>query len=126
MAYDACLILQIQAHYLTQRNAMCSALSSLLNPKDCFFELPDGGMFVFLRFRPGFINIPSDEVFKVLAANGVIVVPGNDFMVPGCSGEEDKAAGMTIRLSYAATLPGQIHKGVERLAKGLTEVSKMK
>lgn len=104
---------------------MCSALTKLLDPNDCFFELPDGGMFVFLRFRPGFINIPSDEVFKVLAGHGVIVVPGNDFMVPGLSGDST-TAGMTVRLSYAATLPGQIFEGVERLAKGLAEVSMTK
>ena len=104
---------------------MVSALNSLLDPKDVIYETPDGGMFVFLRFRSGFINIPSDEVFKTLASHGVIVVPGNDFMVPQCA-DTNSSSKMTIRLSYAATLPDQIYEGVQRLAKGLQEVSQMK
>ena len=103
---------------------MCAALTKHLNPQDVHFELPDGGMFVFLKLRPGFVKIASDELFKVLAANGVIVVPGNDFMVP-CSTTQEVTAGMTVRLSYAATQPELIHEGVQRLARGLDIASKM-
>lgn len=61
---------------------MLLALATMLNPKECFFALPDGDMFAFVHFHHGFINIPADKLFNVLAGHGKIVVHVNGLMVP--------------------------------------------
>jgi len=121
----------IQGHYCRQRNAMCSALLSQLDRKNVSFEMPDGGMFVFLYFREGYINMSSEELFKVLARHGVIIVPGDDFKVEGIRGNlsaelaKDSGSQLSVRLSYAAAQPAEIADGVSRLAKGLKEVASL-
>ena len=95
------------------------------------FEMPDGGMFVFLYFREGYINMSSEELFKVLARHGVIIVPGDDFKVEGIRGNlsaelaKDSGSQLSVRLSYAAAQPAEIADGVSRLAKGLKEVASL-
>lgn len=42
---------QTQAHYCLQRNVMCDALVKAFSSTQCTFEIPDGGMFLWLRFK---------------------------------------------------------------------------
>jgi len=71
-------------------------------------------------------------VFKLLAKHGVIVVPGDDFRVPGVD-EPDGANSSTVtsgsgevvlRLSYAAPSPEMIETGIARMVTGIQELIK--
>lgn len=73
----------------------------------------------------------------MLARHGVIVVPGDDFKVPGisshCSSEQLASSPSTttppaastgevvLRLSYAASSPELIEAGIARLVEGIKD-----
>ena len=68
-------------------------------------------------------------MFKKFAANHVIVIPGDDFMVDnfkwlGESGEDNKkkSSGPVFRLSFAAAQPDNIETGIQRLASTVQEI----
>lgn len=113
-------IQKTQAHYLVQRNIMCSALGEAFTPSQCTFEIPDGGMFLWLKF-PNKKNLSGEQVFKALAKHGIIVVPGEDFKVDGI-GDNSQESEVTMRLSFAASSPDIISQGVSRLATGIKQV----
>jgi DNA-binding transcriptional MocR family regulator len=85
-----------------------------------------GGMMVHVCATP---QLPGEEVFKVLASHGVIVVPGDDFKVPGVeaspgSSDEDNSdreGEVVLRLSYAASSPEMIEAGIARLVVGIKD-----
>jgi len=72
-------------------------------------------------------QLPGEEVFKVLARHGVIVVPGDDFKVPGVSPSSPSSPGtpatgeVVLRLSYAASSPELMEAGIARLVMGIKE-----
>jgi DNA-binding transcriptional MocR family regulator len=106
---------------------MCSALNAALpaSPSLYTYEVPDGGMFLFLKFNSGSLSsLPSsEELFKRLASAGVIVVPGDDFRVPRIGDEiEESERTIPIRLTYAASQPQQIIDGINRLGNGIREI----
>jgi alanine-alpha-ketoisovalerate/valine-pyruvate aminotransferase len=70
-----------------------------------------------------FFKLPGEEVFKVLAKHGVIVVPGDDFRVPGVDGSESRNANgeIVLRLSYAAPSPALIESGIARMVTGIKD-----
>lgn len=63
----------------------------------------------------------------MLARHGVIVVPGDDFHVPGAEPQlEGRTAGgvpgeVVLRLSYAAASPALIEAGIARLVLGIED-----
>lgn len=118
---------------------MCSALNSALTPLNSLitstnsttplfsYSIPDGGMFIFLRFSLEHLgNISSDDLFKRLASVGVIVVPADDFHVDRLNQQNEIKTDVVIRLTYAAAQPQQIHDGIYRLAQGIEEILKQK
>jgi DNA-binding transcriptional MocR family regulator len=106
----------MQQHYKDQRDVMVSALQKYLPAGVAEYDIPTAGMFMWLRLKLA-QGAPSFEVFKQLAASGVIVVPGGDFFVPGVMGEKQDPS--IVRLTFAAASPAQITEGVQRMAKAL-------
>ncbi len=83
---------------------------------DCVYNIPSGGMFLWLTFPK--LTVSSFELFRLLADAGVIAVPGDDFLVEGVetatSSEEKKAP--TLRVTFAASSPQQIQAAIKRMA----------
>lgn len=111
---------------------MCSAIHTSLdsivlplsssNAPLYSYEMPDGGMFIFIRFPHRYIPLNSDEFFKELAASGVIIVPGDDFHVPGVEVDPTSKNEVTLRLTYAAAQPAAIRDGIARLSQGVQKI----
>ena len=87
-------------------------------------------MFLWLQVQsPRFQGVQSEELFKMLAAGGLIVVPGQDFAVPritesaptprsSLSASPDTSQDLpAVRLTFAAASAANIREGVQRLAK---------
>lgn len=135
-------MLQIQAHYRSQCQALVSALQQHLTPEECSYTIPTGGMFLWLTLHGltggenGRAKLTSEEVFKRLAAQGVVVVPGDDFHVqpqgdewgsegPVASDTEGVTRGLRdpcVRLTFAAASEEKMHEGIRRLAVGLRQM----
>jgi DNA-binding transcriptional MocR family regulator len=87
------------------------------------FNKPSGGMFIWLKIQAD--NITSEDLFKHLAAAGVITVPGGDFIVPSLNAagqfvtERDPSI---VRLTFSAAQPQQIRDAIKRLADGLKSI----
>lgn len=100
---------------------MISALEKEFTAEEVRYDIPDGGMFVWLTF-PDSVKMSSEELFKVLAENEVIVVPGDDLSVYGAVA----SSGPSIRLTYAAASQEQIKEGIKRLAVGIKKIQSNK
>lgn len=108
-------IIKIQDHYRSQCQAAVSALRKHFSPAVCQFTRPDAGMFIWLKFPT--LHMSSFELFRHLAEQGVICVPGDDFLVAGVSSAEDAPApGACLRITFAPSSPEQIEQGVEKIA----------
>ena len=115
----------VQSHYKQQRDILCDAIASHEYLKNhCEYVVPDGGMFIWLKLKH--ISLPSEEIFKLLAAQGVITVPGGDFFVSSRINADaaEVADPPIVRLTYAAVTREQIVEGVSRLAKGIEAARK--
>lgn len=97
------------------------ALKNSFAEGDCEYNIPSGGMFLWLTFPK--LTVSSFELFRLLADAGVIAVPGDDFLVEGVeeatpptpsSSEEKKAP--TLRVTFAASSPEQIAAAISRMA----------
>jgi 2-aminoadipate transaminase len=117
----------IQFHYKRQCSIMLDALEQSLGPLGpgkVTWTKPTGGMFIWLQFPT--LKLSSEELFKILAASGVITVPGGDFLVQPLAPPSESGAATAvlpdppiIRLTYAAASEQQIRDGVTRLASGI-------
>jgi DNA-binding transcriptional MocR family regulator len=106
-----------QAHYKRQRDYMVSALKKYLTPSQVAYNVPTGGMFIWLKFLGK--NVPgSGQLFKDLAAAGVITVPGGDFSTLEPKGEDPSI----VRLTFAAASQENIDEGIKRIASGLNNL----
>ena len=87
--------------------------------KGVVFNKPSDGMFIWLQLES---DLTSEDLFKHLAAAGVITVPGGDFLVSSLNNagefarEKDPSI---VRLTYAAAQPKQIQDAVKRLVNGI-------
>jgi len=109
----------MQRHYRDQRDVMVAALEKYLPPGVAEYDIPTAGMFLWLKLSPGADgrSAASFDVFKHLAACGVIVVPGGDFFVPGVMGTSVDPS--IVRLTFAAATPAQITEGIQRMGRAL-------
>lgn len=98
----------VRRTYAAQCAALCAALRHHL-PDEIDFSVPEGGMFLWCRFRQ-----PLDTTALLLHAreHGVTFVPGAVFY----PGRGDPA---TLRLSFATCSPDQLHEGARRLELAL-------
>ncbi len=95
--------------YATQCETLCSALSDSMS-NELTFSIPDGGMFLWCRFRE---PIDTTALLEHARQRGVIFVPGSAFY-PG--GNADTS---TLRLSFSSCSPGELREGVRRLESAL-------
>ncbi|SOZ17183.1 PLP-dependent aminotransferase family protein [Cupriavidus taiwanensis] len=102
----------ISATYGEKCRAMCTALSAKLGEILDFSE-PEGGLFVWARFRHG---IDSGLVLEEAIKRNVIFVPGSAFYA-------DAADCSTLRLSYATASIPEIEEGVSRLAAAVDQAT---
>ncbi len=107
---------------------MCGALDRNFAKGDIFSYIkPTGGMFVWLNMNTNNENVrnkpwvdSSEELFKKLAADGLIVVPGGDFKV-NVPWENKPNHDLNIRLTFAAANKDKINEGIQRLKDSLSK-----
>lgn len=138
-------IRQIQLHYRNQRDVMISALDSHFNKNPAeksksmvvTYNKPTAGMFIWLEIHNG---PSSEDIFKKLAAAGVITVPAGSFVVKSLSADNNNSSVLglnlgspafieetdppIVRLTYAASSAEQMRTGIQRLAEGLQLIHK--
>ena len=81
--------------------------------------------------RAKYANFCDEDLFKLLASVGVIVVPGADFRVErtdidpletgdeALSDTEETGDDLILRLTFAAASAKHIDEGIKRLSEGL-------
>jgi DNA-binding transcriptional MocR family regulator len=74
------------------------------------FSVPEGGMFLWCRFRE---PIDTTALLEHARERGVIFVPGAAFYP---NGDGDTS---TLRLSFSTCSPGELREGVRRLESAL-------
>jgi DNA-binding transcriptional MocR family regulator len=97
---------RIRAAYRARRDALLDGLPAAL-PPGSGWNRPDGGMFVWVRLPDGH---DATELLRAAVTHDVAYVPGAPFF----AGPGDPA---TLRLSFTAHPPAEIHEGLRRLAR---------
>ena len=95
--------------YAAQCEALCSALRDSMRD-ELTFSTPEGGMFLWCRFRE---PIDTTALLEQARERGVIFVPGSAFY-PGGDGDTS-----TLRLSFSTCSPAELREGVRRLQSAL-------
>ncbi len=98
---------RIRALYRAQRDAMLSALSRHM-PGDVHWDVPLGGMFLWLRLPEG---ADATALLPLALQRQVAYVPGTAFYATA------PAPRNTLRLSYATATPQQIDTAIARLGE---------
>ena len=96
-----------------RRDAMIAALQRYL-PADVHFDIPQGGLFLWVRLPEG---ISSDDLLPVARREGVDFVPGNRFFPDGMQGKA------WIRLNFVLHSPEEIEEGIKRLGKAIERIT---
>ncbi|MBM3548836.1 MAG: PLP-dependent aminotransferase family protein [Alphaproteobacteria bacterium] len=95
--------------YRERRDALCSEATRHL--KDWFeWDVPSGGMFVWMRSRDGAID--TDELYKFAVEEKVAFVPSSVFDFDG----KDRTA---MRVNFTRSSPEVIGEGVRRLGRAI-------
>ncbi len=108
------LIMKMRANYSHKCNTMLAAIDEYF-PKDIFCTRPNGGLFIWCDLGHGIDTLPLS---KICAAQKVVYVPGNTFMV-----DMDKPCS-ALRLNYSTMSDERITEGVRRLGKVFCDVIK--
>jgi DNA-binding transcriptional MocR family regulator len=98
----------VRSTYSTQCEALCTALHDRLND-EITFTIPDGGMFLWCRFRE---SVDTAALLSHAREHGVIFVPGAVFYPR--SGDP-----ATFRLSFSTCCAEELREGVRRLELAL-------
>ncbi len=104
---EAAHVPQIVQHYRKRRDALCAAAEAQL--ADWFeWEIPPGGMFVWMRARDP--RIDTDALYAIALEEKVAFVPGSVF---------DPAARLrsAMRINFTRNAPEVLEKGIARLAR---------
>ena len=101
----------IRALYKRQRDAMVTALRREMAGLDVSFNVPAGGMFLWLRMPAG---IDTVALLPHAVERNVAFVPGAPFY----AGQGDPR---TLRLSFVTASEEQIHTGIAALAAAIRE-----
>jgi 2-aminoadipate transaminase len=102
-------LIATRATYAAQCEALCSALLDSMRD-ELTFSTPEGGMFLWCRFRE---PIDTTALLEHARQRGVIFVPGSAFY-PGGNGDPS-----TLRLSFSTCSPVELREGVRRLESAL-------
>lgn len=102
----------IQARYKRHRDAMLEALEKYFpDREDIEWTHPEGGLFFWVTLPE---TMDAGDLFQQAVEENVAFVPGENFYV------NDQGKN-TMRLSFSATEPEKIEKGIKRLAKVVEE-----
>jgi 2-aminoadipate transaminase len=104
----------VRRTYAAQCEALCAALHERLG-NEITFTVPDGGMFLWCRFRE---RIDTAVLLAEAREHGVIFVPGAAFY-------PNKGDPATFRLSFATCSCAELHEGVRRLQAALAACRKL-
>lgn len=102
---------RIRALYRAQRDAMLAALSRHM-PGNVHWDVPQGGMFLWLRLPDG---ADATALLPLALARKVAYVPGTAFYATG------PVPRNTLRLSYATATPEQIDTAIAHLGVVFSE-----
>ena len=105
------LIEKMRANYAHKCATMLDAIAAYF-PKDTFYTRPGGGLFIWCDLGHDVDTLPLS---KVCAANKVVYVPGNTFMV------DMENPTSTLRLNYSTMSDERIVEGVRRLGEVFCE-----
>jgi GntR family transcriptional regulator/MocR family aminotransferase len=90
-----------------RRDAMVAAIKKFL-PADVQFEIPQGGLFIWLKLPDG---LSSVDLLPLACKDGVDFVPGNRFFTDIAQGQS------WMRLNFVVHPPDEIEKGIKRLGR---------
>jgi 2-aminoadipate transaminase len=97
------------AAYRERRDALCR--EAALHLQDWFeWEIPSGGMFMWMRARDNAID--TDELYRFAVEEKVVFVPGSVFDFTG----EDRFA---MRVNFSRSSPEVIGEGIRRLQRAI-------
>ncbi|MBC3379506.1 PLP-dependent aminotransferase family protein [Serratia fonticola] len=99
--------------YRQHRDAMVAALSEHL-PPGCRFEIPAGGLFIWLELPPA---VSTTTLMPIAWQQGVTFARGECFYV------EEQHGAHGLRLNFAANTPELITEGIARLCRAIVEVT---
>lgn len=97
--------------YRAKRDAMCEAIEQYF-PKECAYERPDGGLFLWCRLPDGYDGV---EFCKLCGTRGVMGVPGSSFCV------DEKEISPYIRLNFSLPSFEQIKRGIQIMGDAMRE-----
>lgn len=95
--------------YRHHRDIMSAALQRHL-PADCSFDIPDGGLFIWLRLPTA---LPVSLLMPAAWEQGVTFARG------GCFYADESRGNFSLRLNFAANTPALIEEGIARLCRAL-------
>jgi 2-aminoadipate transaminase len=101
---------RIRKLYAKKREVMLEALRRHM-PKGVEWTEPEGGLFLWVKLPK---NMSANALFPKAVENKVVYVVGSAFH---CNGKGQN----TMRLNFSYSSEEQINKGIERLAKMITE-----
>ncbi len=102
--------------YAARRDAMLEAMDHHLDPTTVSWDPPDGGFFVWARYR----GRPAAEVFERAVAEGVAFVPGGAFYPTADEQVGEPVSGPDrARLCFTFADADAIDEGCRRLARAL-------
>jgi len=99
-----------------RRDTMVDAIRRYL-PSDVFFEIPSGGLFIWLRL-PG--STAVTELLHPACKEGVAFMPGKHFFVEGFHGDE------WMRLNFVSQPVEEINEGIKRLGLAIRKLKSRK
>ncbi len=99
--------------YRQHRDAMVAALRKHL-PADCRFEIPEGGLFIWLQLPAA---LTTAALMPVAWRQGVTFARGECFYADETRGAHG------LRLNFAANTPELIEEGIARLCRAIAEVA---
>lgn len=100
--------------YRSKRDAMIAACDEFLRPiEGVAYEVPAGGLYVWLTLPEGCPAGPEGELWKQALARGVLYVPGQYCY----AAEGQPIATNTARLTFGVQTPERLREGIRLLAE---------
>lgn len=99
--------------YRKRRDLLAQAIDELL-PAECSYNLPQGGLFLWLRLPEG---IAARALYTQALQEGVQFAPGPRFFAQPEQGES------FLRLNFAAVPQERIYEGIRRLQRAINRLA---
>ncbi|MFD2673615.1 aminotransferase-like domain-containing protein [Marinicrinis sediminis] len=102
-------IAQLREGYKERMQVMAGELQALAGPMSPAFEIPKGGMFIWVNLNQAY---RTDELLSFAIEEGVAFVPGSSFY-------PDAPNHQSMRLNFSHSSPERIREGMQRLRKAM-------